>query len=342
MSTTFRNYENFEDYSVLMELQPRQDNLLDMLGIFEEDYHQSTLIELERITAKTDKMYAVARDADRQFSGRDDARSEAFKIPFFTLDAVVRPNELQDLRAIAVDPNQPATVQRSVDRVIARIQRSHSDLHKRAMFNVLTAGTAYAVDAAGVAMPEYAVNFATKWGVTRKVVTQDISDQAVDPSQYVEKEVRAYLNANIQDNSTSLGVVGIVGSGYFNALTKHALVKEAYLNRDGGAGFLTERLSGDAYRRTFTFDGVTYIEEPDVSVVARNKAYFIPIGVSMFRLDYAPANTLEHANTVAEKAYLWVEEQRRKVVAESEVSVLASTTRPELIVEITGTLPAWA
>jgi hypothetical protein len=135
----------------------------------------------------------------------------------------------------------------------------------------------------------------------------------------------------------------MVGSGWFNAYTKHPLVKEAYLNRDGDSAFLTDRISGNVQRRSWDFDGVTYIEEPNSALIGRDKAYFFPMGVEgLFRLDYAPANTLEHANQTAEEAYLFVEEQRRKIVVESEVSVLGSTTRPELIVELTGTLPAWA
>lgn len=341
MSIVFRNYENFEDYSALMELVPRQENLLDQIGLFEKDYHQGTLIELERISDKIDQMYAVPRDADRQFTGRGESRLEPFKIPFFTLDGTLRPNELQDLREWST-PDAPATVQRSVDKIISRIQKGHFELHTKIMYHVLTTGTAYAKGKDGADMPEYAADFAARWGVTRKTATLDLTNATQDPSVFVEKEVRKHIYDNMGDNSTSVNLVAIVGSGFFNAFTKHPLVKEAYLNRDGDSAFLTDRISGNIQRRSWDFDGVTYIEEPNSALVARNKAFFFPMGVEgLFRLDYAPANTLEHANTIAEEAYLFVEEQRRKIVVESEVSVLGSTTRPELIVEITGTLPAW-
>lgn len=342
MAIVSRNYENVEDYSALMELVPRQENILDSMGLFEKDYHTGTLIELERISDTFDQMYAVPRDADRQFTGRGESRLEPFKIPFYTLDGTMRPNELLDMREWGT-PDAPATVQRSVDRIIGRIQKSHFELHTKIMYHVLTTGTSYAKDKAGNDLPEYAFDYAAKWGVTRKSQALDLSDFAVDPTVVVEKEVRKHIYDNMGDNSTSVNVVAIVGSGFFNALTKHPLIKEAYLNRDKDSTFLTDRISGNVQRRTWDFDGVTYIEEPNSDLVARDKGYFFPMGVAgLFRLDYAPANTLEHHGTVAQEAYLWVEEQMRKIVVESEVSVLGSTTRPELIVTVNATLPAWA
>lgn len=338
MSNVSRNYENVEDYSALMELVPRQDNLLDELGLFEKDFHQSTLIELERITAGDDDMYAVPRDADRQQAGRDTSRLEAFKIPFFTLDDTLRPNELQDLREWGT-PDAPASNQSKVERIITRIQRSHAKLHKKAMFHVITSGKTFATDKDGNPMAGYEVDLAVKWGVTRKVVGQDLTVAANDPALFIEKEVRSHIYEKMGDNSSSTAIIAIVGSGYFNAYTKHPLIKEAYLNRDKDAEFLTYRISGNNNRRIWTHDGVTYIEEPDVSVVPRDKAYFMPMGIEMFKLDYAPSNTIEGANEVAEEAYLWVEQKRRSIAVESETSLLASNSRPELVVQVDGTLP---
>jgi hypothetical protein len=340
MPVTSRDYETFVNYSPLMELVERDDNLLDQLGLFEKDYHQGTRIEMERITDKTDKMYAVSRDADRQIAGKEEAQLESFKIPFFTLDHVIRPKDLQDLREYGTAA-APADVQKRVERLIKRIQRGHADLHRRAMFNVLTAGTAYAKKEDGTDSA-LAVDFATVWGVDPAPAADiDFTNQALDPSIVVETKVRKHINDNIGDNSASTSVIGIVGSGWFNAFTKHALIREAYLNRDKDAEVLTDRFGGNAVRRVWTHDGVTYIEETDVTLVARDKAYFIPLGVdNMFKLDYAPANTIEDANEIAEEAYLWVEEGRRKIKVESETSVLASCTRPEIIVRSTGTIPA--
>ncbi|QXN60155.1 hypothetical protein KUA24_88 [Vibrio phage HNL01] len=341
MAIVSRNYENVEDYSALMELVPRQDNLLDELGLFSKDFHASTMIELERITAGDDDMYAVARGGNRQAAGRDQSRIEAFRIPLFTLDDTIKPNELQDLREWGT-PDAAANSDQKVQRIIKRIQRSHAKLHKAAMYAVITTGKTFApVDAAGNSLAGYEVDLAAKWGVTRKTLAQDLSAQAVDPTVAIETGVRNHIYTNMGDNSSSTSIIAIVGSGYFNAFTKHALVKEAYLNRDKDAEFLTDRISGNNNRRIWSFDGVTYIEEPDTSVVARNKAYFLPLGLEdMFKLDYAPADTIEHANEVAEEAYLFAQESRRTVSVESEVSLLASCTRPELIVEVTGTLPA--
>lgn len=339
-----RDGEFFHNYTPLMELVPRQDNLLEQLGLFDKIYNQGTLIEVERVESQTDKMYAVARGADRQFAGTDLSKTETFRVPLFTLDQVITPKDLQDLVAYNT-PSAPQTVQDRVSRLVARIQRGHYDVHKRSMFTCLTSGVQYAKDKDGNDMAGYVKNFATTFGVGALVTTAnvDLTAAATDPVMVIEKSARAHINKYIGNNAQSIQVIGIVGSGWFNGFTKHPLVKEAYSQYSSSQEPLRDRLGGDNYRRTFTHQGITYIEEPDVSVVARDKGYILPLGVDdMFQLHYAPSDTIADANEIAQEAYLWVEEFRRKVVAESEVAVTAICTRPELIVASTATLPAWA
>ena len=54
----------------------------------------------------------------------------------------------------------------------------------------------------------------------------------------------------------------------------------------------------------------------------------------MFQLHYAPADTIEDANEIAREAYIWLEETRRTAKVESETSVVAVNTRPELVVSV--------
>lgn len=342
--TTSRDGETFTNYTSLMGLVKREDNLLEQLGLFDKVYNQGTLIEMERTSQGTDAMYAVARGADRQFAGKDLSQTETFRIPLFTLDHVVTPKDLQDLREYNT-ADAPAATQDRVERMVGRIQRGHFDLHKRSMFAAITTGKQYAKDKSGADMAGYVKDFAATWGVAGSVTTApvDLSNQAIDPSMVIEKSARAHINTKLGSNAPSVQVIAIVGSGWFNGFTKHALVKEAYSQYSSDQDPLRDRLGGDNYRRTFTHQGVTYIEEPDVSVIARTDGYIMPLGVSdMFSLQYAPSDTIEDTNAVAMDAYLWVEEFRRKIVAESEVAVTAICTRPELIVKSVATLPAWA
>ncbi|MBS3973332.1 MAG: major capsid protein, partial [Actinobacteria bacterium] len=83
------------------------------------------------------------------------------------------------------------------------------------------------------------------------------------------------------------------------------------------------------------FNGVLYVEDP-YGTIPTDEAYFFPRGIpNMFQAFYAPADTVSDANDVAQDFYMYMLQDHRTAHIETEFSLLAVNTRPELVVRST-------
>ena len=331
------------DYTPLADLVERTDNALEALGLMEPYFGSTTTVEVERVTLGSDKMLATERGGDRNYAGDESSQIEAFRIPFFTLDKVTKASDVQDFREYGT-PDTPASVEKRVERNIKRIRGSHDKLRRSAMYAALK-GNTYAE---GLAGSQYIKNFASVWGVTGDVFTGgiDFTDATSDPSLYIEKNCREHIIAKAQDNASGYKVVVLCGSGFFNAFITHPLVQSSYDQYNSDQEPLRRRLgrdgNEDSVGRIFSHKGLTLIEDINTDDIARDDAYVLPVGIAdMFQIHYAPSDTIDDANSVAEEMYIWLETARRAAKIETEASLAVICTRPELICNLTSnTLPA--
>lgn len=337
-----------QNFTSLLELVEREENLLERLGLFSVDYSDKTVHEFERILGGTDTMYSVARGADRQVAGDDSAKNAWIEIPFFALDKVTKPNEVQDMREFGT-PDVSLTVQKRVQRIVERIQRGHARLHTNVMYEALL-GSTYAKDAAGAdragLVKTYQAMFAVPdadmfAGVAGGVGAVDLTDVATNPADYFET-YRQHVIAQAGDQGDDYEVVALCDSESFTNLKNHPDYVEAFANYSSEVEPLRNRLGGLKNNRVLSWQGVTYIEDISGKIgnatANRGRIMMFPMGFDMFQLVYAPADTEEHADTTAEAAYLFLDSQRRKTVVESETSVVAVNTRPELVANIVTTI----
>jgi hypothetical protein len=332
-----------QNFSALMELVPREENLLERMGVFDVEFSDKTVHQFERILAGTDTMYSVARGADRGVAGDDSAKSAFVEVPFFALDKVTKSNEVQDMRQFGT-ADVSETVQNRVKRIIDRIQRGHARLHTNVMYSCLN-GTTYAKDAAGADRTSLVKAYQAMFevpdtdmfkGTAGGVGTVDLTDIAANPADYFET-FRQHVIAQAGDGGDDYEIIALLGSGAFTALKNHPDYVEAFSQYASSVDPLRNRLGGLKNNRVLEWQGVTYVE--DISgKIGNDQIRMFPKGMDMFKLVYAPADTEEHANTVAEASYLFLDSQRRKTIIESETSVVAVNTRPELVARITATI----
>lgn len=338
--------QGLQNFTDLMEIVPREHNQLEIMGLFDVDYSDTVQTSFERIYGGTDNMYSVARGADRQYAGDDQAKTAYLEIPFFTLDKVVKPSDAFALREFAT-ATDPATVEGKVTRVISRIQRGHARLHKKVMYQALK-GTTYAEDKDGNARPNLQRTFQSMFDIADAdmynataggAATVSLTDQTSNPADEFEK-FRKHLFNKIGDNSDNFRVLAMVGSGAFSALKNHSSYVEAFANYASQEEPLRQRLGGLATARVLEWQGITYVE--DISgEIGDTQIFLLPLGVEeMFQLQYGPADTVAAANgeeAVAE-AYLYVKSDDRKVGVESEAAIVAVNTRDDLVARYTATI----
>lgn len=336
--------QNLQNFTALMELVDREENMLERMGLFSVDFSDKTVEKFERQINGTDVMAATARGADRQVAGDDTAKDAFVAIPFFALDKVTKPNEVQDLRQFGT-ADVPETVQNRVKRIVGRIQRSHARLHTEVMYACLL-GSTYAKDKAGNDVANLVRTYQSMFEVANATMfkgtaggtgTVNLTDQTANPADYFES-FRQHVIAQAGNAGDDYEIVALLGSGAFTALKNHTDYTEAFSAYASEVEPLRKRLGGLKNNRVLEWQGVTYIE--DISGKIGNASIrMFPMGFSdMFQLMYAPADTEEHVNTTAESSYLFLDSQRRKTVIESEVSLVAVNTRPELVANITATI----
>lgn len=346
MATRANGDFGFTDYTPLLALKPRSQNLLQEIGIFSEMDEQMLAgenAEFERENKGLTAMYNVARGADRQFAGDETAQLEIFKVPFATLDKVTKPHEVVAFREYGT-PDAPASVENLVEKRIAHIQRSHSRYIRDCMYTALVDNKVFAFDKDGTELTSLAKNYSTVWGQARNTGTIDLTDTATDP--FIELEAgRANVIAKAGDDADGYDIMYIVGSSQFSQLVSHPLVEAAYENYSSDQEPLRKRLNGNNNNRIFRHKGIVVIEDisgkiADAAGAGAAAGFILPLGIDdMFGGAYAVADTVEAMDgRVAEKGYLFMEENRRSVVVESEVAYMAMITRPELITDVTVTI----
>lgn len=339
---SLKNTYSFEDYSQLMELVERTENIWETAGLLdstEYDYWTSTSGKMRRVEDGFDEIQAQARGGSRNFVGRENAIERSFDTAFFPLDGKVTAQDVQDLINLDTE-DTPETVTNRIRKMVRRIQGSHARQMNRAMFYTLKENKTY-----HPGMPTKEQDFSTEFGKARKVVpttTFDLTDVNKDPFATLEKEGRRHIIDQAGDEADGYEILFVCASDVFDGLIEHPKFEGSYSQYESTQEPLRNRLRGDANNRGFRHKGIIVLESIEASAKGgfdNNTGYLMPLGMAdMFKVAFAPADVPELANTTAQPAYLFLEQTPRAQTVQSESSFVIVNTRPELVVEFEAQL----
>ena len=321
------------DFSPMIELQDTPDTLIASLNLFDTYYHATTAIEIGKQKNADGLIPARERGGERNFLTMDAPSVKVFRIPFFPLDKNIKAQDIQSFRSFAMAGINDSlrTEAEVVNRYMTQIMRDVAKT-KETIFADAVRGFAYN-GPGGAANSAY--NWYTEWNATQKVVPIDFASTTVSPAATVEQEARAYIIDEKQDGSTATRIVALASREFFASLVNSPFVRQAYQYFQGTPNLLRDRLNGNMDVQVFEWNGVTYIEDIHGNIPA-GEAFVFPMGIpDMFQAHYAPADTPELANTVARELYTFMVSEHRTVQLQSEFSLLAVNTRPELVVRLT-------
>lgn len=185
------------------------------------------------------------------------------------------------------------------------------------------------------------LNLFTTFGITEKVISFALT---TDTTRVTDKilEAKRHIDVNLKgETMTSMHV--LCSSGFFDALTQHPEVKEAYKY------FQTNQLLGGDYRKGFRHGEATFeeyvgtatnISGTDLPFIPANEARAFPLGTrNTFKTYFAPMEAEGLANTIGQRMYAMQEPMEfgkgRKVWTES--NPLPICLRPELLIRLTKT-----
>jgi hypothetical protein len=224
-------------------------------------------------------------------------KMRSFTIPHIPHDDVVLPEEVQGIRAFGSETELQAMANVITDH-LQSMRNRHAITLEHLRMGALKGKV---LDADGSVL----VDLYSEFEIAPKVVSFALGTTTTDVKKKCLEVVR-HIEDNLRGEYMT-GVRCLVSPEFFDALTSHKNVKEAYERWQDGAAFRDDMRSG------FTFGGITFEEyrgqatDPTGAVrkfIAEGEGHCFQIGTSeSFVTYFAPADFNETANTMGLPLY---------------------------------------
>ena len=307
----------------------RYIGFLERMGIFTPYPITTVNFAAEEYAEKLNLLVSQPRGGVAPKNETGKAKLRDFRVPHFPLEDVIKPDEIQGVRAFGTE-NQVTTAEAVMSKKLAQIRKKH-DLTKEWMRMHCLKGIV--LDGDGSTL----LNLFQEFQITApSVIDFALQDNATD----VNAKVRSVINY-IEDNllgDVYTGILGLCSRTFYDAFIGHPTVREAYTY------FSTPQpLSADV-SKNFTFAGVTFIPfnanttSPDGTVrkfVTDHSVHFIPQGTQNTFVEVnAPADFMETVNTPGLPFYAKQEPMKynRGIEVHTQMNYLPFCARPELLI----------
>lgn len=307
---------------------PNQFGLLNSMGLFVDEgiTQRTAIVEYDKLTLNLLGTKTWGSPGDTNKTGGRIAKN--FAIPHIPLDDRLTPEDLQGRRAFASTSAEDAAY--LLNKKMTEIRAKHDQTLEWMKLGVLKGsitdgnGTVILAPYTEFGISQTSVGFALTTTST-EVLTKCLS-------------VKRTIELALTGTPWSGEIMCICGSGFYDALSTHTVVKAAFANWNA----LQNNYSD--YRKAFMFGGIRFQEYngtvPDASgasqaLVGTDDAYFFPLGTNLFRTFFAPADFMETVNTVGIPYYAKTElsEFGRGVKVHTQSNPLPICLKPGVIVK---------
>jgi len=253
----------------------------------------------------------------------------SFVIPHIPHEDVVLPEEVQGLRAFGSD-NQLEALANLIAAKLQTMRNKHAITLEHLRMGALKG---VILDADGSVL----YDLYSEFGITPKSVNFALTTNTTEVLTKI-LEVKRHIEDNLKGEFMT-GVMCLCSQGFYDALTTHPKVKEAFLY------FQRSQQLGNDYRTGFSFGGVTFEEYRGQATdaagnvrkfIADDEAHFFPLGTAnTFRTYFAPADFNETANTLGLPLYAKQEPRKfdRGTDLHTQSNPLPICLRPEVLVK---------
>ena len=323
---------NVTTLSAAINILPNNYGKLNEMNLFPHKSVRTRSIAVEEQNGILHLLPTQLPGGPATFEARGKRKMRSFTIPHIPHDDVILPEEIQGVRAFGSE-----TETQVMASIIADHLQSMRNKHAITLEHLrMGALKGQILDADGSVI----YNLHNEFGIAPKTVNFALGNANTDVKKKCLEVIR-HVEDNLQGEVMN-GIHCLVSSEFFDALTSHAKVKEAYDRWQDGAALRNDMRSG------FTFAGITFEEyrgqatAPDGTVrrfIADGQGHCFPTGTSgSFVTYFAPADFNETVNTLGLPLYAKQEARKfdRGIEIHTQSNPLPMCLRPALLVTLTA------
>jgi len=308
---------------------PNNYGRLEQLGLMPTEGVRTRTILIEEMSGVLNLLPTMPVGAPASLGTQGKRKVRSFVIPHIPHDDVVLPEEVQGLRAFGSE-NDLEALSNLIARKLQNMRAKHAITLEHLRMGALKG---VILDSDGSTL----YDLYSEFGITAKSVSFALSTNTTEVLTKV-LEVKRHIEDNLRGEFMS-GIMCLSSQGFFDALTTHPKVKEAYSRWQQGQLLFTDN------RTNFSFGGITFEEyrgqATDIAgtvrkFIADDEAHFFPLGTaSTFRTFFAPADFNETANTLGLPLYAKQAPRKfeRGTDLHTQSNPLPICLRPEVLVK---------
>ncbi len=315
-----------------INLIPNRYGRIEQLGLFPAKPVRTRQIIVEEYAGRLNLLPTKPPGSPGTVGERGTRTLRSFVIPHIPHDDVVLPEEVQGIRAFGSETEMEA-----ISGVMARHLETMRNKHAITLEHLrMGALKGVILDADGSVIYDLYEEF----DITPATVSLDLGNA----NSNVKKKCADVLR-HLEDNLKGEFMTGIrvlCSPEFYDALTDHPKVKEAFTYWQQGAVLINDMRSG------FTYGGITFEEYRGQATdangttrrfIAAGEAHAFPLGtVDTFGTYFAPADFNETANTLGQMLYAKQEPRKfdRGTDLHTQSNPLPMCHRPGVLVKLTA------
>lgn len=332
MNNPFNNPAfSMSSLTAAINIIPNRFGRIEALKIFPDKPVRTRQVMVEEQNGVLNLLPTMPVGAPGTVGTRGKRAVRSFVVPHIPHDDVVLPEEVQGIRAFGSE-----TEMETIASVMARHLQTMRNKHAITLENLrMGALKGVILDADGSVI----YNLFDEFGITPTVINFDLANAAANVKKKCTDVLR-HFEDNLKGEFMT-AVHCLCSPEFFDALTDHVKVKDAFLYRQDRAVLIDDMRGG------FTYGGVTFEEYRGQATdmngvnrrfIAAGEAHAFPLGtVDTFSTYYAPADFNETANTLGQALYAKQEPRKfeRGTDLHTQSNPLPMCHRPGVLVKLT-------
>ena len=314
-----------------INILPNQFGLTEQLGLLPPRPTRQTIVAFEEYQGVLQMLPSVPRGAPSTVGKRGSRKVRTFMVPHIPHDDVVKPEEVQNLRAFGTEDELAAMS----DIMALHLQNMRNKHAITLEYLRMGALKGIIMDASG----DVLYNLYDQFSITPKTINFNFSNPAFDVKGAC-LSVRRWTELHLYGEVMN-GVTALVSPEFYDAFTSHPQVEKAWMFYQNG-----QLLSQDT-RKGFSFGGVNFQEYIGqaaddngnmIRFIAEGEGHTLPTGTAQtFCTYFAPADMNEAVNALGLPMYAKAVPAKfdRGTDLHTQSNPLPMCHRPQLLIQLT-------